>query len=291
MEHLGATSKQDAKHASTQSGSVGQASIDERALARIHAFNPQADPVGRIPDVPPSRLPRHVAIIMDGNGRWAQERGFPRQFGHINGAAAVRRVVEECVKLGIEAVTLYSFSLENWKRPAEEVEGLMRLCLTYLEGEEEEMMRQGIAFRTIGRREGLPTEVLQAIDRVSERTKGNRRATVCMAINYGSRSEITDAAKAIAAKVKSGDLRLEEIDEACVSAHLGTHGLPDPDLVVRTAGELRISNFLLWQISYAELYVTAKYWPDFEPGDLHEAVRAFAKRSRRFGAIEEATHG
>jgi len=283
MEQEDATSK--------QVGSTGQASLDERSLARIHAFNPQADPVGRIPDVPVSRLPRHVAIIMDGNGRWAKERGFPRQFGHINGAAAVRGVVEECVKLGIEALTLYSFSLENWKRPADEVDGLMHLCLTYLEGEEEEMMRQGIAFRMIGRREGLPSAVLDAIDRVSERTKANGRATVCMAINYGSRTEITDAAKTIASRVLRGEIKLDEIDEACVSEHLGTHGLPDPDLVVRTAGELRISNFLLWQISYAELYVTAKYWPDFEPGDLHDAVRAFAKRSRRFGAIEEAKHG
>ena len=258
------------------------------AAARLRARNPEADPLRIVPDVHPARIPRHVAIIMDGNGRWASERGFPREFGHRNGARVVREIFEECGRLGVEVVTLYSFSLENWKRPAAEVDALMGLCLAYLEGEEEELRRKGVRFRTIGRREGLPAGVLAAVDRVTAATASNTRATLCLALNYGSRAEIADAARSLAVDVAAGRLRPEEIDEAALASRLSTAGLPDPDLLIRTAGEMRVSNYLLWQISYAELYVTDTCWPDFTPLHLHEAVRDYARRTRRFGALDEA---
>ena len=257
------------------------------AIAGIRAYNPQADPLGRLPDVHPASMPRHIAIIMDGNGRWAKARGFPRQFGHVNGAASVRSVVEECVRLGVQCLTLYSFSLENWKRPAEEIEGLMQLCRAYVEGEEEQMRREGIRFRVIGRREGLPASVLETIDAAVASTRHNTRCTLCLAINYGGRAEIVDAARRLAERAARGELAPAAIDEATVAAQLTTEGMPDPDLLVRTAGELRVSNFLLWQISYAEIHVTPTLWPDFGVANLHEAIRDFAGRSRRFGGVEE----
>jgi undecaprenyl diphosphate synthase len=264
----------------------------QAALAAIRAFNPAADPLSRLPDVHPARIPRHVAIIMDGNGRWAKARGFPRQFGHVNGAASVRAVVEECVRLGVGCLTLYSFSLENWKRPADEIEALMQLCRTYVEGEEEQMRREGIRFRVIGRREGLPAPVLDTIDRAVASTRDNRRCTLCLAINYGGRAELVDAARRLAERVARGELAASSIDEASVAAELTTAGMPDPDLLVRTAGELRVSNFLLWQISYAEIHVTPTLWPDFGVADLHQAIRDFAGRARRFGGVEEVVgHG
>ncbi|MBS0196328.1 MAG: isoprenyl transferase [Planctomycetes bacterium] len=253
---------------------------------RLH--NPDANPLARLPDVPPSRIPRHIAIIMDGNGRWAKEKGFPRQFGHLNGARSVRENLEECVKLGVEALTLYSFSLENWKRPKEEVDALMELCIRYLDGEQQQMVREGVRLRIIGRREGLPADVLAVMDRVTKATEHCRRVTLCLAVNYGSRAEITDAVRKLAERVAAGELTPSQIDEAMVSESLYTAGMPDPDLLIRTAGEMRVSNYLLWQISYAELHVTSAYWPDFGVEKLHEAIRDFSKRSRRFGAIEEA---
>ena len=259
------------------------------ALARIHSYNDKATPLAQLPDVHPARIPAHVAIIMDGNGRWATSRGCPRQFGHVNGAASVRAVVEECVRLGVRCLTLYSFSLENWKRPADEIAALMQLCRTYIDGEEQEMMRQGIRFRVIGRREGLPAEVLATIDRVTAATAANDRCTLCLAINYGGRAELVDAAKVLASCVAAGELNAAEIDERVFAGCLTTAGMPDPDLLIRTAGEMRISNFLLWQISYAEIHVTQTLWPDFGVGDLHEAIRAYSRRSRRFGGIQEAT--
>ena len=233
-----------------------------------------------------NRIPRHVAIIMDGNGRWAKQRGFPREMGHRHGAMAVRGVVEECGNLGIEVVTLYSFSLENWKRPKQEIEALMGLCLAYLEGEEEELKRKGIRFRVLGRREGVPAPVLEAIDRVTEVTAGGTRGTLCLAINYGARAEITDAARWLAREVKAGRMQPDQIDENTVSGCLYTAGLPDPDLLIRTAGEMRVSNYLLWQISYAELHITDVLWPDFGLEHLHAAIRDYAGRNRRFGAVE-----
>lgn len=257
------------------------------ALEAIRRRNPEADPLARLPDVHPARIPRHIAFIMDGNGRWAQQRGFPRLFGHFNGAAAVRRVIEECGRLGVEVLTLYSFSLENWKRPAAEVEGLMQLYVRYLEGERDELMRHGIRFRQVGRREGLPSEVVDAVDRLETDTAGNGRATLCVAVNYGSRAEIVDAARSLARRVKSGELEPEEIDEAMFAGSLYTAGVPDPDLLIRTAGEKRVSNYLLWQISYAEIHVTDVLWPDFGVEDLHAAIRDYAGRDRRFGGVSE----
>jgi undecaprenyl diphosphate synthase len=266
-------------------------SADAAALAVVEAIrqrNPKADPLARLPDVHPSRIPRHIAIIMDGNGRWAQERGFARLFGHRNGAAAVRRVVEECGRLGVEVLTLYSFSMENWKRPREEVDALMALCLSYLEGERDGLIREGVRFRVIGRREGLPAEVLAAIDAVTEATRHGRSGTLCLAINYGARAEIADAARALAAQTAAGRLAPDAITEDLLAAHLSTAGLPDPDLLIRTAGEMRVSNFLLWQISYAELFVTGTLWPDFGAADLHAAIRDYAGRTRRFGGLPDA---
>jgi len=239
------------------------------------------------PDLPPKRLPEHVAIIMDGNGRWAQERNQPRIAGHRAGARSVRDIVTECSRVGIKYLTLYSFSTENWKRPQEEVQALMELCVEYLAKERQELTQNNIRFLQIGRREGLPKPVLDALDQTTALTAGCTGLTLCLAINYSSRAEITDAVRAIAADVKAGRLDPDTIDEHTVSAHLYTAGLPDPDLLIRTAGELRVSNYLLWQISYAEIHVTDVFWPDFGVDDLHRAVEDYASRRRRFGGIDQ----
>lgn len=268
--------------------------LDDQGVAALDAIrrrNPSADPETLIPDVHPCRIPRHVAIIMDGNGRWAQQRGLPREAGHRAGAETVRTIVEHAGRLGVEVVTLYSFSLENWKRPRAEVEALMLLCQAYLRAELPLMLEKKIRFRVIGRRAGLPPGVLDAIACTEEATRDGTRGTLCLAINYGSRAEITDAVRQIAAKVLRGEMSPDAIDERCIEDGLYTAGLPDPDLLIRTAGEMRVSNFLLWQISYAELYVTPTYWPDFGTPDLDAAVRAYAARSRRFGAIESTPIG
>lgn len=262
---------------------------DQAANATIDAIrarNPKADPLGRLPDVHPTRLPRHIAIIMDGNGRWATARGLPRSIGHQAGAASVRTIVEECGLLGIEVLTLYSFSMENWKRPRDEVQALMELCLAYLAAEEPELVRHKIRFRVVGRRNGLPPEVIRAIERVETSTQACTRATLCLAINYSSRAEIADAARSLCADVAAGRLHPADINEEALAGRLYTAGLPDPDLLIRTAGEMRVSNFLLWQISYAELHVTPALWPDFGVAHLHEAIRDYSRRNRRFGGIE-----
>lgn len=258
-------------------------------VARMRRVNPHADPTARLEGVDPSRVPRHVAIIMDGNGRWAASRGFPREFGHRNGAHAVRRTIEEAGRLGIECLTLYSFSAENWKRPAREIGELMRLYLAYMDGERERLVAQNIRFRQIGSREGLPEDAQAALDRTLEATSGCTGPTLCLAVNYGSRDEITGAVREIARRARDGEIPVEEIDAAMVGSHLHTAGLPDPDLLIRTAGEMRLSNFLLWQISYAELYVTECFWPDFGGETLREAVRSYASRDRRFGGLSEAS--
>jgi undecaprenyl diphosphate synthase len=258
------------------------------ALRAIQRRNPKADPLARLPDVHPARLPRHIAIIMDGNGRWAEERGHPRIFGHRNGAAAVRRVVEECGRLGVEMLTLYSFSLENWKRPQDEIDALMALCLAYLGAERDGLVQEGIRFKVIGRREGLPPEVVRAIEEVTEATRHGRAATLCLAINYGARAEIADAARRLAEDAVAGKIDPASITEDSLGSRLYTAGLPDPDLLIRTAGEMRVSNFLLWQISYAELYVTETLWPDFGAPELHGAIRDYAGRTRRFGGLAGA---
>ncbi|HRQ71952.1 MAG TPA: isoprenyl transferase [Phycisphaerales bacterium] len=258
---------------------------DRAALDRIRRINPRANPLERLPDVRPARLPRHVAIIMDGNGRWAEQRGFPRIFGHRNGAAAVRETIAECGRLGIEALTLFSFSSENWRRPSDEIEALMRLCVMYLEGERDALVRENLRLRVIGRREGLPEEVVSAISAVETATAHLTGPTLCLAINYGSRAEIVDATRALARRVRAGELDPEDIDESAFEAALGTVGLPEPDLLIRTAGEMRLSNFLLWQLSYAEFYVTDVFWPDFDTARFHAAIREFARRGRRFGGL------
>lgn len=256
------------------------------AMARILARFPEAKTRELLADVSPARIPRHIAVIMDGNGRWAEERGFPRVFGHRAGASAVRDIITGCASIGVEVLTLYSFSTENWRRPGDEVEALMRLCVAYCEGEKEELTRNNIRVRVIGRREGMPADVLAALDNLCSATSGCGGLTLCLAINYGARDEIVDAVRAIATRAARGEIGPETIDEAMVSEHLDTAGLPDPDLLIRTGGEMRLSNYLLWQLSYAELYVTDEHWPDFGRESLHRAVRAFAGRKRRFGGLD-----
>jgi undecaprenyl diphosphate synthase len=238
-------------------------------------------------DIPPERRPKHIAIIMDGNGRWARQRGEERINGHRAGVRAVREVVTECARLGLDALTLYSFSSENWKRPMAEVSALMSLYLEYLVKERAELIDNNIRFKQIGRRFGLPGDVLDEVDETVTATSGCTGMQLVVALNYGSRGEITDAVQAISRAVRDGELDPERIDEDTIANHLYTAGVPDPDLLVRTAGEYRVSNYLLWQISYAELFVTDVLWPDFTVQDLHGAIRDYAGRSRRFGALDD----
>lgn len=235
--------------------------------------------------VPPERLPRHIAIIMDGNGRWAEERGLPRIQGHEHGAKAVRAIVTHCARLGIKALTLYSFSTENWKRPKDEIEFLMDLYVRYLIAERKTIMDNNVRFRHVGRREGLPGTVLAEMDKTVATSRDNAGLTLCLALNYGARDELIDAIRGIAEDVRAGKLAPGEIDEGLISGSLYTAGLPDPDLLVRTAGERRLSNFLLWQISYAELYVCETLWPNFGMDELNAAIKDFAGRQRRFGGV------
>ena len=237
--------------------------------------------------LPRQALPRHVAVIMDGNGRWARRQGKPRLYGHQQGAKAVRAVVTECARLKLDVLTLYSFSVENWKRPAEEVRFLMDLYVEYLIAERETMMLNDVRFMQIGRRQGLDERVLEEMDRTKEMTANNTGLTLVLALNYGSRAELTDAVRSIARRVAAGELNPDDIDEQAVADHLYTAGLPDPDLLVRTAGEMRVSNYLLWQISYAELYVADVCWPDFDVSELRKALHAYAARKRNFGALTD----
>jgi undecaprenyl diphosphate synthase len=242
-------------------------------------------------DIPKERFPRHIAIIMDGNGRWAVRRNLERVRGHQQGAKTVRTIVTECANLrknfgGPDYLTLYSFSLENWKRPANEVSFLMQMYIEYLRSERATMMEHNIRFRQIGRLDHLPEPVLEEVAITLDQTKDNDGLTLVLALNYGSRAEIVDGVRAIAEAVRAGRLDPRDIDEETISNHLYTAGMPDPDLLIRTAGEMRVSNYLLWQISYAELFVSPVLWPDFGVSDLHEAMRAFAARNRRFGALD-----
>jgi len=237
--------------------------------------------------IEPSRVPRHVAVIMDGNGRWAQAHGLPRIWGHREGAARVREVVERCGELGVAYLTLYSFSSENWQRPPEEIHQLMVLCVAYLDGEQQRLVDEGVRLRVIGRRGGLPAEVVEAIERVEHATRDCTSGNLTLAINYGGRAEIADAARAIADKVRSGEVLPGEVDEAMVGRHLYTADLPDPDLLIRTAGERRLSNYLLWQISYAEIYVSEVPWPRFDAAHFDRAILDYASRTRRFGRTDD----
>jgi len=237
-------------------------------------------------DVPKERRPRHIAIIMDGNGRWAQRRDLPRIEGHRRGVASVRRTVEECARLDIQQLTLYCLSSENWKRPQNELDFLMHLLEQYMIEERSTIMKNNIVVGIIGRRDGIPDNVQCEMDKTIEMSSHNSGTRLCLAINYGGRAEMVDAVRAIARRVQDGELALADIDEKAISQHLYTAGRPDPDLMIRTAGEMRVSNFLLWQISYAELWVTERFWPEFSEEDLHQAIHDFAKRDRRFGGLK-----
>jgi undecaprenyl diphosphate synthase len=230
------------------------------------------------------RLPSHIAVIMDGNGRWAKKRGLPRAMGHREGMKAVREIIKASRDLGIKYLTLYAFSTENWKRPKSEVDTLMRFLGEYLDKEVPSFIKNGIRLNFIGRTGALPDFVLPKLKKSTELTQDCRKMTLNVALNYSGRSEIVDAAKKFASEVKAGKLGAEDLDEESFADLLYTAGQPDPDLLIRTSGEMRISNFLLWQISYAELYVTPKLWPDFRKDDLIAAVKEFQKRERRFGA-------
>lgn len=231
------------------------------------------------------QLPAHIAVIMDGNGRWAQQRGLPRVEGHRRGVGSVRAIVEECSRLGLEQLTLYCFSSENWKRPPNELSFLMRLLKKYVVEERRRIQEQGLRFRVIGHIEDLHPEIQDEIQTTIEVSAANDGMTLCLALNYGARSEITHAMQQIASKVQDGLLAPQEISDETVAAHLMTAGMPDPDLVIRTASEMRISNFLLWQISYAELWITDTYWPEFRNPHLHDALKDFARRDRRYGGL------
>jgi undecaprenyl diphosphate synthase len=236
--------------------------------------------------IDPGKLPAHIAIIMDGNGRWANRRRLPRVAGHKAGVGPVRTTVETCARLGIQALTLYAFSVENWKRPRPEVETLWRLLHYYLRKELPDLQKNGIRLQAIGRVDALPPQVRRELESVVEATSRNRRLLVNLAVNYGGRAEIVDAVNAILDRARAeGRVGTLEIDEAAIAAHLYTSSIPDPDLLIRTSGEMRISNFLLWQIAYAELYVTDTLWPDFSRTDLLQAVLAYQKRERRYGGL------
>ena len=231
------------------------------------------------------RLPRHIAIIMDGNGRWAQQRGLPRIEGHRQGVASVRRITEHCARLGIGQLTLYCLSSENWRRPAPELQFLMLLLEQYMIEERSVLLRERIRVSMIGRREGLPATTLDALNQTIHLCSANDGLHLCLAINSGARAEIADAAKALARDVRDGRIDAEQIDESMLAARLNTAGTPDPDLLIRTAQEMRVSNFLLWQISYAELWVSDALWPDFNAEHLDAALASFAARERRFGGL------
>jgi len=231
------------------------------------------------------RWPRHIAIIMDGNGRWAQQQDLPRVEGHRAGVASVRKVTEECARLDIEQLTLYCLSSENWKRPQQEIDFLMHLLQQYMIEERPTIMKNDVRVRMIGRRTDIPKQVLKELDQTVEMSSSNHGMWLNLAINYGARAELVDAVRAIGKKIAKAGLAVDDIDEKTIADHLYTAGLADPDLLVRTAGEMRISNFLLWQISYAEIWVTEKCWPDFDEETLHQAIKDFSGRNRKFGGL------
>jgi undecaprenyl diphosphate synthase len=227
----------------------------------------------------------HIAIIMDGNGRWAKERGLPRAEGHRAGAESIREVTQACIELGVKYLTLYAFSSENWNRPKNEVDGLMKLLDRFLDDKASELDKQNIRLLAIGDLDRLPAATRKRLDRIQEQTKNHQTMTLVLALSYGAREEITAAVRSIAKAVVAGEISIEEIDPELFSRHLYTKNIPDPDLLIRTSGEMRVSNFLLWQISYSEIVIVKKMWPDFRQGDLFAAVEEYKKRHRRFGAL------
>jgi len=232
------------------------------------------------------RLPRHVAVIMDGNGRWARQRGLPRNAGHRAGARSVREIVTTSRELGIEYLTLYAFSVENWKRPTTEITALMLLLTNYLKREKQTMLDNGIRLNTIGRTRDLPPRVHDSLQKVIDETSVGHDMTLSVALSYGGRADILDAVNRLVEEAREGRLPEGEITEAHFASELSTHGLPDPDLLIRTSGEQRVSNFLLWEIAYAELWITPVYWPDFRRPHYYEALLDFQRRERRFGGVE-----
>ncbi len=228
-------------------------------------------------------IPAHVAIIMDGNGRWAKQRSLPRLAGHQAGTENLRRTIRACVELGIRYLSIYAFSTENWGRPKEEVEGLLRILESVIEKELNELHKEGVQLRHIGRLEKLPEALRKKVENAIELTKDNTTLTVVVAFNYGGRDEIVFAVEKL---IKEGT-KAEDINEALISQHLFTAGIPDPDLIIRTSGEMRLSNFLIWQAAYSEYYVTPAYWPDFDKAELQKAIDAYCQRSRRFGCLDE----
>lgn len=242
----------------------------------------ESDP---FPDVPLADRPRHIAIIMDGNGRWAQSRGLPRIEGHRHGVKTVRMISETATEIGIGAVTLYCLSSENWKRPQQELDFLMHLLEQYLIEERRTIMDQGLRLQVIGRRDRLPASVLDEMNRTIDMSAANPGTRLVLAIDYGGRDEITKVVREVAAEVASGTLGLHEINEQTIDDRLYTAGLPEVDLMIRTGGDMRVSNFLLWQLSYAELWITEKCWPEFTRDDFFGAIRDFSSRQRRFGGL------
>lgn len=257
-----------------------------RASANVD--QPTGGPLAILPDIPADQVPRHVAMVMDGNGRWAQARGWPRIEGHRRGVQTVRMVSETAVQLRLRAITLYCLSSENWKRPAAELEFLMHLLEQYLIEERRLLIQQGMRLRIIGRRDRLPDRVLRQMNMTLEMCQENQGTELVLAIDYGSRNEMVRAVRSLAEQVRVGKLDSQQIDEQQIAATLDTSGLPDPDLLIRSGGNFRVSNFLLWQISYAEMWVTEKFWPDFTQADFLQAIRDYAHRERRFGGLSPA---
>ncbi|MFT4175807.1 MAG: isoprenyl transferase [Luteolibacter sp.] len=230
-------------------------------------------------------IPRHIAIIMDGNGRWAKERGKPRLFGHRAGAESVREVTEGCKELGVEFLTLYAFSSENWNRPASEVDALMKLLEEFLQEKSVDLKKQNVRLQAIGQLHRLPASTRALLEKIIVETAGNTSLTLILALSYGAREEIVEAARSLATDAANGTLSPDTIDASLFSSRLQTSGFPDPDLLIRTSGEMRVSNFLLWQISYAEMVIVKKFWPEFRREDLKSAVAEYQSRHRRFGAL------
>lgn len=231
-------------------------------------------------------VPNHIAIIMDGNGRWAKDKGNIRLFGHKAGVESVRDITETCAQLGVRHLTLYAFSTENWSRPSSEINGLMKLLVHSLQNEAERLHKNKIRLVSIGQIGRLPKSCQAKLKEVTELTKNNDRLELCLALSYSGRWDITEAVKKLAGEVKAGNLDPENIDDEMISSHLSTAEIPDPDLIIRTSGEYRISNFLLWQLAYSELYITQTYWPDFRRDELYEAILSYQKRDRRFGKVK-----
>lgn len=237
--------------------------------------------------IDPQNVPQHIAIIMDGNGRWAKAKGMPRVLGHHSGVKSVREVTEAAAQIGVKYLTLYAFSTENWNRPPAEVTALMTLLVETIKGEIRDLNKNGVRLTAIGDIEALPPATLKALREGIEQTKNNQRVTLVLALNYSAKWEILRATRRLAEQVKSGELQPAEISEAMFEAELSTHGIPDPELLIRTSGEARLSNFLLWQVAYAELYFTPVFWPDFGQDDLFLSILSYQKRERRFGMISE----